>query len=328
MNLYIVTDNRKIHTSFASLKKSRRHTVRFLSPPELSRTSNLISGPSLLYLDAAAYTEKKLFSLVTFLSSSALTVGVIDARGIIADVAELFYRGARDYLGPSLVKQGISPKRLIRFTAASLPGAKKDVSPKAGNAASAPSVPLAKKWEDLTPGTEYRFHMLFLELDGYQNINQRVSETAVDTLLDHFQAAVSHILKPAKGRLWIWNDFGGIALFPLSVKMTSVVQVCMRLLLSRRLISVDQKELKLLLSYRMVLFQGTTVYRERGKTGRIISDSVNTLSHIGLKFAAPGHFYITEDFYRKLPHEIKKCFTDAGTHECTALYRMKRPARY
>jgi hypothetical protein len=238
--------------------------------------------------------------------------------------------GARDYLGPKLCREPISGKRLEAVIAffESNGRSKKSTILATDTETSASSVPAAKNWKNVEAGKEYKFYMMFIELDGYRDISHRIGEAAVGRLLLYFQKTVEKFVANDQGRLWIWNDFGGIILFPIVRDFNNIIAACLRLMLSRRIISIEQNEHKLLFSYRVVLYEGSTVYRERGKTGRIISDAVNSLSHIGTKFARPGNFYLTGTLLCNAKPKIKECFLDAGCYEGTPLDRMKLPQRF
>ncbi|HAK46481.1 MAG TPA: hypothetical protein DCO79_11260, partial [Spirochaeta sp.] len=56
---------------------------------------------------------------------------------------------------------------------------------------------------------------------------------------------------------------------------------------------------------------GTTTWKARGKTGTIISDSLNSIFHLGTKYTPLNEMDITEEVYNELPAGIQKMFTDA-----------------
>ncbi|RPJ08230.1 MAG: hypothetical protein EHM28_04870 [Spirochaetaceae bacterium] len=358
MDLVIFSNNRNIVKLFKRVEGSCAWNVSQASVSGVSSSGFSIGikkrlamadSAELWYIDAASFTEKKLQSAITAVASKrTVIVGVIDAKGIVVDIGALFSAGAGDYLGPKLCKTPVRESRL--FSVIAWKGFEGTVPAKAGlytgrkkaaalqNAMKAgksgkrgarqPAIPALSDWASLQSDREYVFTMMYIELDGYRNLGQRVHEAAVERLLAIFQKVVEQYTSPGKGRLWIWNDFGGIVLFPYGGKPENVIIPCMRLMLSRRLVSVEQSGQKLLLSYRIVLYPGSTVYRERGKTGRIISDAVNSLSHIGQKYAKPGNMYITQDLYARSTQSVREGFKETGTYEGTVLYRMRLPIKY
>ncbi|MBN1798315.1 MAG: adenylate/guanylate cyclase domain-containing protein [Spirochaetales bacterium] len=332
MDIIVFSDNKTIKKIFSKIEKSRTYNLRFFPLSELKKSIQCITKQTLLYLDISTYTEKQLFGLLNLLDrTDFIRFGIIDTKETVKDKAQLFFKGASDYLGINQCKNDIRPARLKNIIAfkpfADIPDRHQITRAKDASAA-ASKLRCAKNWESIQSGNEYLFYMMFIELDGYHEIQQRVGEKAIERLLSSFQKVTANYLVHEKGRLWIWNDFGGIILFPAGNKIQGIIAACMRLMLSRRLISIEQCAQKVLLSYRIVLQTGSTMYHERGKTGRIISDSVNSLSHLGTKFARPGNFYITDDLFTKAPEALQECFSCAGEFQNTALFRMRLPVKY
>jgi hypothetical protein len=331
MDILIFSDNPKLKKIFARLEKSKELNIQLLPLKEMKKTISGIKKHTLLYLDLASCAAKQLNSVLNLLAKAKnISFGIIDPQEISKDKALLFFNGACDYLGREQCKMGIQPNRLGRVLSFSqTAGVSQQTAPKIQPAAVSQinTVP-ARDWGMVEPGGEYLFYMMFIELDGYQDLHARVGEAAVERLLSSFQKAAEKYLAGQKGRLWIWNDFGGFFLFPFFDRPEGIISSCMRLMLSRRILSIEQCEQKVLLSYRIVLQQGSTVFRERGRTGRIISDSVNSLSHMGTKFARPGNFYLTEDLLNKTKSDLANCFLKAGNFEGTELFKMRLPVRY
>jgi class 3 adenylate cyclase len=332
MDIIVVSDNSNIKNIFTKIEKSRTYTLKILTLSDLKKAVHSVTDHTLFYIDISAYAEGELSRILNLLNKTdTIRFGIIDPKESFKDKALLFFMGASDYLGREQCAQGIVPSRLKNVLAfkppAVLPAGRKQRRTDKTSPVSS-RFPRAKNWNTIEPGNEYLFYMMFIELDGYNELHQRVGEKAIESLLSSFQRAVEKYLSYERGRLWIWNDFGGIILFPASPKIQAITAVCMRLMLSRRLISIEQCASKVLLSYRIVLCTGSTVYHERGKTGRIISDSVNSLSHIGSKFAQPGNFYITDELLCKNPSALQECFEAAGEFQNTKLFRMKLPVKY
>jgi hypothetical protein len=327
MEIFICSDNPAIKKIFAAAG-SKANPLRFIPASDARPAAEGAAGPALFYLDLGSFPGKRLSEARAALERGGrLRWAVVDPDGATDDPAALLQEGALDYLGPKLCRAGVTAARLKQalgaFTEAAPAGAKKT----GGRTATAGPAP-AKDWASVRPGGEYLFHMMYIELDGHKDAGLRSSESTVGRLIGYFQMAVERAVAPEHGRLWIWTDFSGIVLFPLSVPVDAVTAACLRLMLSRRLVSVDQDIQKLLFSYRMVLIDGATVWRERGRTGTIISDAVNSLSHLGAKFAKPGTFYLAKALHDRLAPGLKKCFVPSGTFEGTALVRMKLPASY
>jgi hypothetical protein len=338
MEILVFSDDPRCQKIFSSAVKAKAAPLRFLPCRDLPENAELPAaagkapGPVLFYVDINSCPKKRFLALRRALAGKAgLRYAVVDAAGEVEDVAAALQEGALDYLGPKLCRTGVTAARLKSVLAAL-----KKISPaddgienaaRRASPAEAGATP-ARDWDRVQSGGEYLFHMMYIELDGHKDVGLRSSEATLGKLIAYFQKAVERATAAVKGRLWIWTDFSGIVLFPAAVAVDEVAAACLRLMLSRRILSVGQDIQKLLFCYRIVLLDGSTVYRERGKTDRIISDSVNSLSHLGAKFAKPGNFYLAKELFEKLSPGLKKCFTAAGTFERTALYKMKLPARY
>ncbi len=332
MDIIVFSDNKNIKKIFTKIEKSNPYKARLLPLSELKKSIRSLTQQTFFYIDISTYTEKELFGLLNLLSKAdTLSFGIIDPKETVKDKALLFFKGASDYLGRKQSKEEMLPSRLTNVLTFK-PITKVSDRQQTRHTENAPigssKLPRAKNWDNIQSGSEYLFYMMFIELDGYHDIQQRVGEKAIESLLSSFQRVVENYLAHEKGRLWIWNDFGGIILFPAGNNIQGIIAACMRLMLSRRLISIEQCAQKVLLSYRIVLHMGSTIYHERGKTGRIISDAVNSLSHMGSKFARPGNFYVTDDLLSKAPDALQECFTKAGEVQDTTLFRMKLPVRY
>jgi hypothetical protein len=101
--------------------------------------------------------------------------------------------------------------------------------------------------------------------------------------------------------------------------------VCLRLMLARKIFSVEEIGLDLIFSYRIAFHIGNTVYKRKGNTGTIVSKSINTIFHLGQKYLYEGQFYITEEALRFMPEGLKKTFTRVGNYEGHDILRMKLP---
>jgi hypothetical protein len=96
------------------------------------------------------------------------------------------------------------------------------------------------------------------------------------------------------------------------------------LMLNQRLISAEEFCYDFLVSFRVALHIGNTVYQLRGDTGTIVSDSINSIFHLGQKFAEPGSLYLTEDVRPLLPAGLEKSFVSEGIYEGREILRMRR----
>ncbi|MBA7474410.1 MAG: hypothetical protein GH155_05505 [Spirochaeta sp.] len=78
------------------------------------------------------------------------------------------------------------------------------------------------------------------------------------------------------------------------------------------------------ISMRIVLHAGNLVYVKEN-TGQVISDTLNSLFHLGQKYAAEGNLYITEEVFQYLPVRLKDYFVPADDFDGRKIMRMKIP---
>jgi len=94
-------------------------------------------------------------------------------------------------------------------------------------------------------------------------------------------------------------------------------------MLDRNIISAEDIGFNIPLSYRISLHIGNTVYKNRGDTGHIVSDTINSVFHIGQKYAGPGGFYVTQEIFPFIPKGLDAYFIPAGVFEGREIRRMR-----
>jgi hypothetical protein len=98
----------------------------------------------------------------------------------------------------------------------------------------------------------------------------------------------------------------------------------LRVLLSRVFYDIDESLLPGRLIFHMALSVGTTVY-QKGDTGRIVSDGVNSIFHLGRKYAQPGQFLMTAEACELAPPALRAHLVPAGSFEGSRIVRLLRP---
>lgn len=123
----------------------------------------------------------------------------------------------------------------------------------------------------------------------------------------------------------MWNEYGGVALFPFETTTCRPVYTAIRMVLNRLIISCEEFPFSTLINYRLALHLGETPYHERGNTGTIVSDTVNFIFHLGQKFAKPGQLYITKEILDRMNGGFRDLFLEEGIFEHRTIYRMRSP---
>jgi hypothetical protein len=234
--------------------------------------------------------------------------------------------GAVDYLDKAALATGITAKRLKKLYAylerAGGELIKKEEELPVSRAWLAAG---GKDWDEIEPGKEYLFCLMFIELDGHMEMERRYGKKSLDRALSSFRQFVESSVSPFNGRIWIWQRFGGLVLFPLNLAKSDPIRCGFRLMLFKHLYDIEQSVFPNLISLRTVLHVGSTLYATKQDSGHVVSDSINSIFHLGHQFAQPDSFYITEEVHQICHAAFSPFFLEEGPFEGRKIYRMRRP---
>jgi hypothetical protein len=325
VRVIVFSDNRRIEGSFRLRGKSAG-SLSFAGWKDFRRLVRDLREPALCYLDLAGLTRAKLASCIRLLGSNTeLSYGLIDTGRRISDPARAFHDGAADYLDRPALRQGIDGKRLARVWGYSRRAARPlapGLQPR--SAARTAYIPSGSDWSQVSPGREYTFYLLFIELDGKEEMERKYGMRNLGIALSSFRSYIESSMKPYQGRIWIWTSFGGLILFPFDGKECPVLSGLFRLVMFRHLYDIEESSFPNFLSYRLALHLGNLVYSERN-VGSVVSDGLNSVFHLGQRFARPGGFYLTEEALCFGPAVLKPFFLEAGEFEGRRILRMRLP---
>ena len=293
---------------------------------ELKKALPSLEMAPLVYLDVQSLAEKERSRLLALIAANPkVRFSVLDPTGGVEDVASLFHCGAVDYIGKRMAVK--SPP--VRRRSAPLVYARRVG---AGNGQTAlPDLPLDTKaemndgWAKIRPGREHSFAFLFIEVDETDALKRRYEPENIAGAMVTFREFIERIVRQHGGRLWMWSRFGGLALFPLYERAPFALICGLRILLSSVFYDHEKSLLPRRLSFHMALSVGTTVYKD-GDTGKIVSDAVNSIFHLGRRFTGPGQFVITADAHELAPPQLRGFFPAAGSYEGQRIHRMLRPS--
>lgn len=308
-----------------SLEKSRLFEFRFAHPKELKKTLTETGARTLIYLDASEYTLAQITRTIkNTAEDDPFRIGIIDSAGSIDDPAGLLHIGAVDYLSKNLLQQGVTGPRLQKAVSFCV----FEETPEEDLARITPESDWklsGTSWKNVKSGQEYTFCFMFIENDLIDEWKNKSGRAHLDEVKAAFQKHVQQFAAALSGRIWMWMDLGGLILFPFDGKRCDPILDGIRLILNRPIISAEEYKYHTTITYKLALHIGNTIYRSRGNTGTIVSDSVNFLFHLGQKFAKPGNFYITEPVTRYIPENLKSCFVSAESFEGIPISRMRLP---
>lgn len=330
MDILVFTGKRALASSF-KLSPGKKAACRFtvLGWKDFRKRVAEVGSPTLCYLDLSTLPKGRLPGFLRLIGKNEhAAYGLIDPGRAFDDAAEAFHRGAADYLDRAALRGGITAKRLQRVqgyvqSALARPLRRELWAAQKGRGAR--YIPSGTDWAGVTPEREYTFSLIFIELDGKEEMEKKYGMKNLSIALSSFRSYIENAVRPYNGRLWIWSSFGGIALFPFDGIECPALTCAFRLMLFKHLYDIEVSRFPNFLSLRLVLDIGNIVYTERN-AGNVISDTLNSIFHLGQQFATPGNFYVTEEALRFGYPALKSFFTDANHFEGRRILRMKLPA--
>jgi hypothetical protein len=320
--IVLVTENERVSAFFEPLERSRKYSFRRMSYAEWQKCSE----EALCYLDVTALKQKQLEKEIQSLGERELPWGIVDPGGNIDDIAMFFHRGAGDYID---LRRELSFKveRIARvldfFHRNRRDGDRKAFSgaPNGNKKQAPPSV----SWDQVKENMEYSFCFLFVELLPSGEWKGKSGVSHQKKMQAAFHDALNRRVEDFDGKIWMWNEWTGLILFPYDGKKCDAVLPAMRLILNRVLFSIEEGDFQAVLSYKLALHIGSTLYRRRGQTGTILSDDVNFIFHLGVKKTEADSLYLSEAAYAQISKRLYPLFEERGRFEGYQTYRMVSP---
>jgi class 3 adenylate cyclase len=326
MKVVIFTGAPATYSIPASPKGKKLSGIEVLPMSALRKSIPSLPEEALVYLDIRGLSHKeRALALATIPDNPSLAFGVIDPTGAVVDVAALFRAGAVDYLGKKLAQEGLSAKRLeavAEYARSTVPEGP-SIAPAEDDSGPGPADG-RDGWRAIVPGREHTFAFLYFEVDDAEELKKRYEQENLPSALESFRGFIEKVVSQHDGRMWILSRFGGLALFPISESECAAVRCGLKVILSSVFYDVEKSRLPGRLSFRMALSVGSTVYHEIN-TGGIISDGINSIFHLGQKFARPGQFLLTSEAAELVPQKLRSRLVQAGSFEGRRIFRMLQP---
>ncbi len=312
---------------FRSAKnKSGKGRIEFFELDSLKKVLRRIDVPTVVYLDITNLDEYE--KLIDYLGKKkGVFWGVIDFNGRIKGISDLFLKGAIDYIGEYEVKAGGAFLNRVRSVVNYLQKYRKDcpfIREQQGESAPGYDVYKPVKWSEIVEGDSYAFSVMFIELDGKGEMERTWGKRNLEMAVSKFYSFVKNSVAQYDGRVWMWSGFSGIILFPFNGKDILSALSGFRLKLFKYIFDVEDSLFPGFVSFRVALHLGNIVYTRVAK-GHVISDSINSVVHLGKKFAEPDNFCITKDVYNFLHGGLVRFFKHAGEFEGRHIYKMTLP---
>lgn len=327
MKVYFFSDNNTLEKKFDSAKTKSSLTVHFHPYSELRKIMKNNEKPAIVYIDLKNQEQSFQKDLKYLLNKEDIYPAVIDPGGIIADPGSLFLSGVVDYISEKNVKELLHEKRL-KAVYDYLHKYRLDFSEAAPyddikNVESANFI-TATGWKEISEGREYTFSLLYIEFDDKEELVKKYNNVNLSQALAIFKTYIERHIIPYNGKIWMWNDFGGIILFPYAGGKCRSVVSAFKIMLYRFLHDVEESIFPHYISFRMAMHLGNFVYHTN-ETGNIISDTINSIFHLGKIYTEAGNMTITEEIQQRIPVQLETFFTPVGKYENRMIYRLKRP---
>jgi hypothetical protein len=329
MKILVVSRSKKLPEK---LKLRRRKgmvdDVRFVSLEDFPAALKAAVEPTFCYLDISGVEETRVAGFLRNLKKKEnVLYGIIDPGGKIKDVAPLFHEGAVDYLNRGTLDRGVGMSRLktvLEYAQSVHPTVLASAVASTDAQRRAPYILSGNDWSSVVEDREYTFAMMFIELDDKEQMEKSYGAKNLSVALSSFRAYIEGFVKKFGGKLWMWFSFGGIVLFPFDAKSCPALTCGFRLMLFKHLYDIEGSHFPHFLSFRMVLQIGNTPFTEQN-TGHIVSDSLNSIFHLGHQFVRSGNFCVTEEAVQFGHSALRSYFVAAGTFEGRQILRMRRP---
>jgi hypothetical protein len=289
-----------------------------------------------VYFDASAISPAEIKKTVKTLAKNNIFWGVIDPKGAAEDPASFFFDGASDYIGSALVKKGLSKKRVAQALSWAEKSGAKDSGKGADKAGE--GVPASKRkyqklpagkfegWKSIRTGTKENFFFLFASIGGKTNLRSMVGEAVFNTIMNRWRDVLFQELRKADALPWMETEANSLFLVPAkSNNCKAAIEAALKMIVGSRLIGIEKLLLTIPVEFIFALHYGETVFQAPGKTGAIVSESVNYIFHLGAKKAEEGRLTISDDVSDEaIPETMQNIFLPIGTFEGIPIKHSRR----
>ena len=303
-----------------------------------------IQADDQVYIDISSFSQAGLKKILSLLKKSGTSCfwGIIDPKGTAGDPASFFFKGASDYIGPGLVKTGLSKKR---FTAASawarekinLGGTGGQSTGRAGEALHETETARNRKnqklpagkfpgWKTVQSGSTASFFFLLVSVSGKPNLRSVVGEDMLSAVKNRLREAMKQSLREAEALLWMETEDSSLFLIPPRyANGRAAIEAALKVILNSRIISMEKLKLSIPVGFTFAMHYGKTVFRAPGKTGTVISEPVNYIFHLGIKKAESGRLTVSDDVPDEaIPDGLLDLFTPCGVFEGIPIRHSRR----
>jgi hypothetical protein len=328
MDIILFSNNLALHKKFLA-GNMHKINLEVYTLDDIKKHLKRRNEPSLIYLDVSDMEESEIKKYLRYLSNlKNIHFGLIDEKGAVNDVAEVFHAGGVDYLKKKNISEGINLKRL-KLINEYLANYRRDFIPPPDSLDSKsgllPAYVISENgWVNIREGREYTFSILFIELDNIDELSKNYNKKNLEKALLTFKHYLEKHVIPYDGKFLFWTGFGGVILFPFNGKDSQAGLCAFKIMLYKFLHDIEESVFPHLISFRQALHLGNLIYYYQN-TGEIIADAINFIFHLGRKLTPPGQFYMTEEMLKFTPLPLHASAKTVGEFEGRTIYKIKRP---
>ncbi|MFO8065151.1 MAG: hypothetical protein ACQETQ_07560 [Spirochaetota bacterium] len=340
MRVHLFLNGSDAAKAFRPLKRSRHYELSIWEPDDPWQALRECEGEAFAYVDVSHLETEEIVRFVRELQQvAACPLGIVYAHEQLEDPSQLFFAGVADVVGPGVLERGVTAKRMnevLRYARRSglierdetlLEEPERDDGgtgvARGEQTERGHYIVSGSDWSGIEPGGEYSFWLLFVELDDVNLYSRHKSDTHNEELFSAFRRNLVDAASPYGARVWTWKQSGGVFLFPFDGERCTPIVPMMRLALNHAISNVEDYPTDSGLTYRMALHLGNTVYHGEGRTGTVVSETVNFVFHLGQRFLAPGEIAITGEAFSFLPEALTPYFKASESFESHQVYRLR-----
>jgi len=306
---------------------------------------HLTQNTDIFYVDVSGSSVSEINKILVNIKiiGGSIPWGIVDPKGIIKDPADIFFKGASDYIGVSFFKESktIDSKRInitiqwrndLLKTGSLLKNENQktenklelDVISKTG--IKFPPISTFPGWKKMGTSKTMPFFLLYCSIQGNFPLESRFEENVLSQIHNRFNEMLKSNFKEAEGLLWIDSGKDCIFLFPPKQKTAeAIIEACFRTIINAPLITLETLSFKVPINFVFALHYGSVTYKPPGKTGTVVSDAVNTVFHLGSMKAKAGRLTITNGLPdNSIPKFFEDCFVNAGIFEDRKIWHSKK----
>ncbi len=321
MRILIITDRKEIKELLSDkAPENKCIEIEFQNIDNLKELKNKKSENYLIYIDVNLFGKKNLDDILNN-RENLWKYGIIDFDSELKDSSYWIAKGFFDYLNQENLLNLINIDRLKgieSFKSCLLNGIKCEnqlIDDRLTDN-------IVSGWDEIEEDKEYTFWILFVGIDNINHIIESYSLNYRREILNKFRNFVENVISSGNGRIWMWNEHGGLILFPFNGRCEGAFSSALRLILNKSIFGFEMEN-SIYLKYHVVFHRGKTIFKKRGRTGTVISDDINKIFHIGTEYISKSSLCITENAFNFLPDKAKNAFVEEGFFEGEKIYSFK-----